>query len=39
MKAIGVFASIMGLMVVAFATVLFVRSIPEIRRYLNIRNM
>jgi hypothetical protein len=39
MKAIGVFASIMGLMVMAFGMVLFVRSIPEIRRYLNIRNM
>ena len=39
MRTIGVFASIMGLMVVAFGTVLLVRSIPEIRRYLNIRNM
>jgi hypothetical protein len=39
MKAIGVFASIMGLMVVAFGTLLLIRSIPEIRRYLNIRNM
>ena len=39
MRTIGMLASIVGLMVVAFGAVVFVRSIPEIRRYLNIRNM
>jgi len=39
MRTIGMLATIMGLMVVAFGMILFIRSIPEIRRYLNIRNM
>ena len=39
MRTICMLATIMGLMVVAFGMVLFIRSIPEIRRYLNIRNM
>jgi hypothetical protein len=38
-KTIGMFATIIGLMMVAFGVLLFVRSLPEIRRYLNIRNM
>ena len=39
MRTIGMLASIVGLIFLAFGMVLFVRSIPEIRRYLNIRNM
>jgi hypothetical protein len=39
MKAMGLLATLVGVMVIAGGAVLFVRSIPEIRRYIKIRNM
>ncbi len=39
MRAIGVLATAMFMLVMIGGTLVFIRSIPEIRRYLNIRNM
>lgn len=39
MKAMGMLSMVMGITVVAGGALLLVRSLPEIRRYLNIRNM
>ena len=39
MRTIGVFATALFTLALIGGTVVFLRSIPEIRRYLNIRNM
>jgi Ca2+/Na+ antiporter len=39
MKTIGMLATVVGMVTIAAGTLIFVRSIPEIRRYLKIRNM
>ena len=39
MRTLGVFATALFMLVMISGTVLLLRSIPEIRRYLNIRNM
>lgn len=39
MRSIGMFATVLGLMLIVGGVLLFIRSLPEIRRYLNIREM
>ena len=39
MRTIGVVATALSMLVLVGGTVLFLRSIPEIRRYLHIRSM
>jgi hypothetical protein len=39
MKTIGMLSTVVGSVVLAGGVLLFVRSLPELRRYLKVRNM
>jgi hypothetical protein len=39
MKIIGMLSTVLGAVVLAGGALLFVRSLPELRRYLKVRNM